>query len=181
MGHFLPFYSPDNPENQNLEKMKKIPGNIIISHKSTVNDNHMMYDSWDMKRDRQNCCHFGLFFNPNCPWDMVRNGRNCYFSFLAIFCPFTSLKTWKIKTSKKRKIHLKTSSFYSSVPKTMIIRNTIPEIWRMTDVIVIFHFELLSALLPPTPTPHPPSLLQQPKKSKFQKNEKNSWMRKISS
>ena len=43
--------------------------------------------------------------------------------------------------------------------KIMIICYTVPEIWRVTDVIVIFHFGLFFALL-------------QSKKSQFQKNEK---------
>ena len=30
LGHFLPFYPPNKPENQNFEKMKKTPGDIII-------------------------------------------------------------------------------------------------------------------------------------------------------
>ena len=51
-------------------------------------------------------------------------------------------------------------SFYTSVPKIMIICNTVPEIWYVTDVTIIFHFGLFFALL-------------QSKKSKFQKNEKN--------
>ena len=33
----------------------------------------------------------------------------------------------------------------------MIIGYTIPEIWHVTDVIVMFHFGLLFAHLPPTP------------------------------
>ena len=41
----------------------------------------------------------------------------------------------------------------------MITCYTVPEIWHMTDVIVIFHFRLFFALLPP-------------KKSKFQKMKK---------
>ena len=36
---------PKNPENQNFEKIKKTPGDIIILHKCTINDNHMMYGS----------------------------------------------------------------------------------------------------------------------------------------
>ena len=44
-GQFLPFYPPNNPKNQNFEKMKKIPGDIIILHMCTINDNHMMYGS----------------------------------------------------------------------------------------------------------------------------------------
>ena len=51
---FFPFYPPNNPENQNAEKMKKMPGNIIISHKCIINDKNMMYDPWEMKRNRQN-------------------------------------------------------------------------------------------------------------------------------
>ena len=41
----LPFYPLNNPENQNLEKMKKAPEDIIILRMCTVNENHMMYDS----------------------------------------------------------------------------------------------------------------------------------------
>ena len=46
-GLFVPFYCPDNPINQNFEKMKekKTPGDIIILYMCTINDNHMMYDS----------------------------------------------------------------------------------------------------------------------------------------
>ena len=29
---FLPFYPSNNPKTQNFEKMKKMPGNIIILH-----------------------------------------------------------------------------------------------------------------------------------------------------
>ena len=60
---FLPFYIPNNPKNQNFEKMKKPPWNIITLHMCTINDNHMMYGFWDMEcvTDRISC-HFGLFF-----------------------------------------------------------------------------------------------------------------------
>ena len=37
---------------------------------------------------------------------------------------------------------MKISSFYYSVTKIMIIYYTLPEIWCVTDVIVIFHFGL---------------------------------------
>ena len=40
---------------------------------------------------------------------------------------------------KKRKKSLELSSFYTSVPKVMIICYTVLEIWSVTDVIVIFH------------------------------------------
>ena len=65
---------------------------------------------------------------------MVRDGCNSYFSFWAIFCPFTLLTCLKI------------SSFYTSEPKIMIIWYTVPEIWCVMDVIVIFYFGLFFAL-----------------------------------
>ena len=121
---------------------------------------------------------------------------NFYFSFWAIFCPFTTLTAWKKKISKKWKmpegiisLHKRTknhdhmpycswdmahdrwkfftlgysgiSSYYTTLPKIMIICYNVPEIWCVTDVIVVFHFGLLFALL-------------QPKKLKFQKIEKNT-------
>ena len=84
LDHFLPFYSPNNPKNQNFQKMKKILGDIIIlryyHYHCNINDNHMMYGSWDMKHDRQN-----------------------FLSFWTVFCPFIPLKNQKIKILKKWK------------------------------------------------------------------------------
>ena len=36
---------PNNTENQNFEKMKKMPGDIIILLERTINENQMMYGS----------------------------------------------------------------------------------------------------------------------------------------
>ena len=80
MGYFLPFYPPNCLKNQNFEKIKKKPADIIILHKCTKNYDQMMYDSWDMVRDRCN-----------------------YFSFWVIFCPFTPLTAQKINILKKWK------------------------------------------------------------------------------
>ena len=75
LGQFLPFHLTNNPKNQNFTKMKTIPWDIIISYKCTKNDDHMLY----------------------CRWDTVCHGCNVYFSFWAIFCPFTPpLIIWKI-------------------------------------------------------------------------------------
>ena len=83
---------------------------------------------------------------------MVHDGYNCYFSFWAIFCPLTPL-TQKNHISflffKKKPLEI--SSFYTSVPKVMIICYTVPKIWCMMDVIFIFHFGLFFALLPQHP------------------------------
>ena len=59
---------------------EKTPEDIIILHLHTKNDDHMMYGSWDMERDRQN-----------------------FSSIWVIFCPFTPLTTLKIKILKKWK------------------------------------------------------------------------------
>ena len=127
LGYFLSFYPPHSPKNENFKTMKKILGDIIILHKCTKNHGHMLY----------------------CSWDIVHDGCN-YFSFWAIFCPFTPLTAQNTEISKKwkkKKKHLEIS-FYTSVPKVMLKCCTAPDIWCLTDVI-IFHFGLLFALLPP--------------------------------
>ena len=99
-----------------------------------------------------------------CSWDMVSNRCNCYFSFWAIFCPFNLLAAQKLKISKKWK-RLEILSFYTSVPKIMIICYTVPEIWHMMYVIVIFHFGLFF-------WPFIPLTAQ---KIKISKKWKNTW------
>ena len=125
LGHILPFYPPNSLKNENIKKMKT-PGDIIILHKCTKTHDHMLYSSWDMVRGRCNCC----------------------FLFWAIFCPFTPLTARKIKISKKWKKYQEISSYYTSLPKIMIICYTVPEIWHATHAIVIFHFGQFFALLP---------------------------------
>ena len=73
--------------------------------------------------------HFGLFF--------------------ALLNPLTAQKMRISKNEKKIKKKMEISSFYTSVPKTIIIWYTVPEIWRLMDVTVIFHFGLFLSLLPP--------------------------------
>ena len=45
LAHFLHFYPPHAPKNHNFEKVKKTPGDIIILHKFTRNDDHMKHSS----------------------------------------------------------------------------------------------------------------------------------------
>ena len=68
--------------------------------------------------------------------------------FLGYFLPFYLPKSWKNENVKKIKKHLEISSFYTGVTKFMIICYTVPEIWCMTNVIVVFHFELFFTLSP---------------------------------
>ena len=95
LGHFLPFNPPTNQVNQNFEKWKKKKGlrGVIILHMCTKNQD-MMYGSWD-----------------------VKHGQT-FLSFWTIFCPFTPLTNWKIKTLKKWKKRENAggiSSFYTCI------------------------------------------------------------------
>ena len=108
-----------------FEKMKKKPGDIIILHKCAQNYDQMMYGSWDMVHDE---CIF--------------------FSFWAIFCPFTPLTAWKIKILKKWKKAWRYHHFIC-VRKIMIRWCTVSEIWCVTDVIIISHFGHFLPFYPP--------------------------------
>ena len=71
LGYFFPFYLPNSPKTQNSQKMKKIPGDIIILYKRTKNHDHMLHCSWDMVSHGCNYFfilgHFLLFYPPNSP------------------------------------------------------------------------------------------------------------------
>ena len=70
LGHVLPIYSTNNPENPNFLKMKKTLEDIIILQMFTTNDDHKMYGFWDMKYNEQFFSHFGHFlpfYPPNDP------------------------------------------------------------------------------------------------------------------
>ena len=52
ISHFGQFFAllppsplPKSPKNQNFEKMKKTPGDLIILHMCTINYDQMMYGS----------------------------------------------------------------------------------------------------------------------------------------
>ena len=63
LGQFLSFHPSDNPGNQNFEKLKKIPGDVIILHMWTINENQMMHGYWNMERSR---FFFFFFFIFDC-------------------------------------------------------------------------------------------------------------------
>ena len=54
-------------ENQNFN-IEKTPRDIIILHNCTTNNNHMMYDFWDMECDDIFFCHSGPLFALLPPW-----------------------------------------------------------------------------------------------------------------
>ena len=69
LGHFLPFYPPNDPENQNFEKMKKMPGDVVLLHLCNINEDYMIYEFWNKRHDRI-FCHFGPFFARWSPWHL---------------------------------------------------------------------------------------------------------------
>ena len=78
---FYPFTPPLSLKIRKIKTEKiKIAGDTIISRICNKNQNHMMWGSWDADCDRQN-----------------------FLLFWTIFCPFTPLKTWKIKILKNWK------------------------------------------------------------------------------
>ena len=100
---FYPFTPPNNPENQNFEKIKR---NAWKYHYLTqVYHKWQSYDVWFVRYGAQQ--NFLLFW--------------------AIFCRFTSLTAQKINISKKWKKLLEIS-FYTCVPKIMIRWCIVPEI-----------------------------------------------------
>ena len=75
LGHFLPFYFPPNdPKYQNFEKMKKMAGDIILLYMCTINEDNIIYGSWNIRCDSQK-----------------------FLTFWVIFCLFNPFTTWKIK------------------------------------------------------------------------------------
>ena len=111
---FCPF-TPITQKIKILKNWKKTPGDIIILHKCTKNNDHMLYGSWDMARSRCVTFHFGLFL------------------------PFYLPNSPKIQNLKKmKKDAWRYHQLYNSVPKIMIICYTVPEIWHMTDVIIFY-------------------------------------------
>ena len=108
---------------------KKTPGDIIILNKCNINDNHMMYGSWDMEHNRQN-----------------------FLSFWTVFWPFTPLKTQKIKISKKQK--KKAWIYYHFTP--MYHKWQLYDVWFLRyGVWQTEFFVILDHFLPFYPTNNP--------------------------
>ena len=77
LGHFFPF-RPLTTWKIKILTLKKTPGDITILHISPINDNHMMYGSWNMERNRK-CA----LFPPYGPgkskfWKKWKNFRRYY-------------------------------------------------------------------------------------------------------
>ena len=134
-----------------------------------INDNYIMYGSWNMERDKQIFFSFlvaFLLFHPTnngkikilkkmkkSPWryhhftqrcqkswsyptsspDTIHGRCNFYFSFWAIFFPFTPLTTQKIYFFLKEKDTWRYHHFTYVYEKLWLHDITVPEIWCTTD------------------------------------------------
>ena len=87
------------------------PGDIILLHMCTINEDHMMYGngSWELRHSRQ------------------------FLSFWANFSPLTLLTIQQIKILKKWKNYLEILSFYTCVPQMTITWCMVLDISSMTD------------------------------------------------
>ena len=154
---------------------KRKPGDIIIVLLLTTNDNHILYGPFyplpspltirKIKILKKWKKHLEISsFYTSVPkimiigytvpeiWHMM----DVIIIFLGYFLPFYCSNHQKNENVKKIKKHLEISWFYTSAGKFMIICYTAPEIWCMIDLIVLFHFGLLFALLPPLLPPPTP-------------------------
>ena len=74
---FCPFTTQLTPKLKIWKKCTKRPRNIIFLHMGTINEDHVMYGSSD-----------------------IRHKKQSFWSFWVIFCPLTPLTTWIIKILK---------------------------------------------------------------------------------
>ena len=65
--------------------------------------------------------------------------------FFALLPPYLTAQKIEILTKLKKTPEI--SSFYTGLSKIMITCYTVPEIWYVTDIIVIFHFGLFFSIL----------------------------------
>ena len=132
--------------NKQFFENEKNPVDIIL-HMCRINENYMMYGSWEIEYNRQRIfCHFRPFFALLTPPFPSPDRIFCHFGpFFALLPPNNP----ENRNFEKMKNCLKISSFHTSVSKIMIICYTVPEIWGATDIIFILHFGLFFALLHP--------------------------------
>ena len=123
--HFGPFFAlsaPWQPGKSKFLALKNTPGDIIILHICTINDNYMMYGSWDMGHNGQNVLSFWTFLFALLP--PINNKHMMYASwyqaqrteFFVILEHFFFPLTAKNQNLKNWKEYLEILSFYTCVP-----------------------------------------------------------------
>ena len=99
-------------KNQNFEKLKNPPGDIIILYICIINGNHMMYGFWEIECDRQNFLSFWTVFAllPTCGarkskfWIKKKKKKNTwrYYHFIYVYHKWQSLDAWLLRHGVQR-------------------------------------------------------------------------------
>ena len=199
----LPFDPTNNPKNQNFEKIKKTPGDIIL-HLCTTNHDHMMYGSWDIKHNRQTFWYFKLFFALLPPWQLGKskfwkNEKNSwrYCHFKHENHTWKSYDVWFLRYGARQSFFSFWIIFCPFTPlPPPLPNNPVNQNFEKTPGgIIILHkctindnhmmhgFQDMNCTRPnvfvilghflPFYAPPPPPCLTAPKNEKFKKNEKN--------
>ena len=89
LGHFLPFTLQTTLKIKIWKKYKKTPGHIILWQMCTINEDHMMYGSWDKRHDGQFLvilAHLLPFDPPNKPKNQIFEGKKIkYLEILSFY------------------------------------------------------------------------------------------------
>ena len=125
LSHFLPFYHLPWCENQNFEKKKKEKEKKCLeilsfyTYMCTINEDLIIYGSWNIRCNRQEFFSFWAIFALSAPWQPRKS----------------KFKNWKK--------HLQVLSFYTFAPQWCMV----PETWSATDII-FSHSKLFFAFTP---------------------------------
>ena len=84
---FFALIPPQQHKKSKFRKNEKKPGDVVTLHMFTINDNHMIYGSWDMECDGHNFLLFWIIFHP--------------FTLPLTTCKIKILKKWKKKNPQK--------------------------------------------------------------------------------
>ena len=88
LDHFLPFYPIGNTKNQNFEKMKKTPGDIIILYMCTINANHYVrFLRYGVQRTDFYVIldHFLYFYPENQNFEKLKKNTSTYYHFTNVY------------------------------------------------------------------------------------------------
>ena len=145
---FLLFYPILNPEIK-IWKICKKHLEILSFYTCVPQMKILMYGSWCIKCKKTKTFVLKILTFYNCVPQTTIRCSNCYFSFCTIYSPFTHRQSKKSKFWKnEEKKYLEISSFYTSIPKTMIICYTIPDMAH-NGCNCYFSFWAIFVLLPP--------------------------------
>ena len=122
---FCPFMPLTTPKTKIFKNSKTMPGDIIVLKMCAINAIH---DVSFLKYGAQ---------------------QRSFSVILDHFLPLPPNNLKNQNSVKKKKKSREISSFYTSVPKIMIICYTVPEIQHMMDVDFIFHFWLFFCFFTP--------------------------------